>query len=59
MEEDLLPYPKFKSPVFLDWRWDDQHMRLYYEESQGAIKLVDEPSGNSLSSTARVPPFLT
>lgn len=49
MEEDLLPYPKSKSPVFRDWRWDGQHMRLYNEESQGAIKLVDEPSGNSLS----------
>ena len=38
---------RFKSPIFLDWRWDGQRLR-FYGRRQGAIKLNEEPSGESL-----------
>lgn len=45
---------KSRTPIFLRWGWDGRFLR-FYKQREGAIKLVDEPSGKSLFS----PLFMT
>ena len=45
-DEDI-PNSRFKTPIFLHWRWDDRWLR-FYKRREGAIKLVYDPSGKSL-----------
>jgi hypothetical protein len=46
-DEDLgMVESRFRTPISLHWRWDGRFLR-FYKQREGAIKLVDEPSGKS------------